>query len=470
MNNKVENEILETYYRMINEYIWFSADVEKTIQQFDSKIFINEAYMNVLEMHVNEIVSNNIYPVNVIDNIYIMIMKYLELINQNKDEIVVRHYRKRYLTLIDLLRIIPEEELNNFDFAEIEYVSKYSNLEEYNQLKAVPYSDIVKSIRYDFEAFNAILNNDKEAMKFKKEYMINQNYFILFIKKLLITSPNVLKDQEIKEFIIDVLKNNISENNHLKEISQELLYRITNFKECNCQGFDENDFKLLYFEALINSLSCSLDINKDLKELDKSIITHPYFNIVFNHIITSLDGSRDEEGIQNLKEINYFLNDNYKKLWDPRLHEEVLNYINSNKGYLNLENKYDKSFYYQESLEHLGIIKGVHYSLFHDKDLEEIKEMIRTYFKTLNSYTVNNNEFINNDSELIYDDYYINAINKLLDCNAYVFTDKTIFNRTKSILKDKINCMKQDDPLNIRYCTSHKKVLKKLKVFGEINE
>ena len=467
-DNKINSVVVETYYQMFNESLWVSGDIINNLIEFNKELYLNKDYIEVTLNQIANIAYNNIYPKEVIGNICKMLDFYSQELKDSLSNNISSNpatYLKKINDIKILLKIIATYDTENYEFLDKEFVYKYSDLNSFNKLRGICYQDIMNGIKNDSLIFSYLLSgDDKEILE--NELLVNSKEFILFIKKMLAKSPNVLEDAQINHKISIVLNKNIEDKNLYQEESRKLLKHINSNELCGLQIINEKKFKNIYFYSLIDSLLCSYNIKDDLNKLDQSLLRSHTFLYELSKFIDKLDNDRDKQSVENLKEIIHFYGENYKLIFPKNDHEDILERINYCKCKLNSQVKESNVYLICEIANYYDKIYNCYNKMYKNimkDDFSEIKEMINSFYKVINSYIISDEQFKKINYELVYDDYYINAINKLLLLYPYFFYDDNILNRTIDILNEKISILRKNQPFNLIERRKYQKVLKEVK-------
>ena len=300
-NINIEKELLQLFIRQFNK--------EGNGNNLCQKDFIDFFYfdINKTEVKIGELNFNK----NEIDKNFLDLIKAeFELIKNIKNLINEIIHIKEFSTF-EAFNIISEN--NN-------YIDD-NNLEKFlekkfqkNEIKELIYRIDLnndKKITYEefqdfFFPFQSHLNLDFEEEKQNFDYFIQNKYFLKLnsYEDIFLSSPNIL-DKKIQVNEIKLNLKNDKEINNFNELDKEK--NIIN----------NEDFKIIYDEKLLNDLNEDQEINnKNNKDKD-------------NFRSTTLDYENDKiKTSEIINELNIVYRDNYNKLNEKDENQDILN-INS---------------------------------------------------------------------------------------------------------------------------------------------
>ena len=300
-NINIEKELLQLFIRQFNK--------EGNGNNLCQKDFIEFFYFDINKTRVK--IGELNFNKNEIDKNFLDLIKAeFELIKNIKNLINEIIHIKEFSTF-EAFNIISEN--NN-------YIDD-NNLEKFlekkfqkNEIKELIYRIDLnndKKITYEefqdfFFPFQSHLNLDFEEEKQNFDYFIQNKYFLKLnsYEDIFLSSPNIL-DKKIQVNEIKLNLKNEKEINNFNEFDKEE------------NKINNEDFKIIYDEKLLNDLNEDQEINnKNNKDKD-------------NFLSTTLDYENDKiKTSEIINELNIVYRDNYNKLNEKDENQDILN-INS---------------------------------------------------------------------------------------------------------------------------------------------
>ena len=315
-NINIEKELLQLFIRQFNK--------EGNGNNLCQKDFVEFFYFDINKTEVKNGELN--FNKNEIDKNFLDLIKAeFELIKNIKNLINEIIHIKEFSTF-EAFNIISEN--NN-------YIDD-NNLEKFlekkfqkNEIKELIYRIDLnndKKITYEefqdfFFPFQSHLNLDFEEEKQNFDYFIQNKYFLKLnsYEDIFLSSPNIL-DKKIQVNEIKLNLKNDKEINNFNELDKEK------------NKINNEDFKIIYDEKLLNDLNEDQEINnKNNKDKD-------------NFLSTTLDYENDKiKTSEIINELNIVYRDNYNKLNEKDENQDILNInsinnINNNNSNNNLSN------------------------------------------------------------------------------------------------------------------------------------
>ena len=407
-NINIEKELLQLFIRQFNK--------EGNGNNLCQKDFIDFFYfdINKTEVKIGELNFNK----NEIDKNFLDLIKAeFELIKNIKNLINEIIHIKEFSTF-EAFNIISEN--NN-------YIDN-NNLEKFlekkfqkNEIKELIYRIDLnndKKITYEefqdfFFPFQSHLNLDLEEEKQNFDYFIQNKYFLKLnsYEDIFLSSPNIL-DKKIQVNEIKLNLKNDKEINNFNELDKEK------------NKINNEDFKIIYDEKLLNDLNEDQEINnknnkdkdnfrsKTLDYEDDKIKTSEIINelnIVYRDNYNKLNEKDENQDILNINSINNINNENIKQ-------------INNNSNNNNLSNSATASL--NNNIEKK--IKSPNMNNLTEKD----KEIVRYFIDYIHSIIL-----LENKSESMKESLSL--------CNDITLSDIfNIFNKDRDDLISKNNFIK----------------------------
>lgn len=299
---QIEDKFRKVYYEYFTDYLLFSAQYESLIEKGSLDEFIHYGYMEYLYETCKELEDNNIYPNNIILNFIHLVSLLEQRIEQIMDENTQSIYQTKTQEMLQYL--YNEIDTDEKEIYYMEYIKRYSNMENISSLKGISVSHLELDLQKDF-LYLDILNWDGV----KKIDLIGDD-FSCFLQKLLIDFPEISDCPSLMKNLEDII---YTKND--KELDK-YLYLLKHFKEKEYDvGFNINTMELLYCKTLLQKMIFNGNVKETLKELDPNILfTISFFQSLCDEFTVYTE--KREISLQEketFKEIVYFMRDHLKE-------------------------------------------------------------------------------------------------------------------------------------------------------------
>lgn len=354
---------------LLIEFLMFSNDIEKEIQDLDN--LIKQIDTNTIYEVIDTIQKENIYTKKNLNNLKIL-LKYLKI--------------EKYQEIEKIIENAPSSN----DIYYYEYLEKFDVLEnKINDIQnMVPKNLLENSIRFDFYAFYGLISNKDDYITKFLPNLLNNQLFILFIKKILNEQPDILLNKIIYNRIMEILNVYLCNDdiaNYIMKLKQKVNYFTKNKQAV---VFDYEQFKYHYNTAFFKYLITS---NIDISIYHNYVISDEFINYI-NEEINKYESDQYKNKFSYLEEqknrIKYILNYalNYKQNNEYKLLYNTLIY--------KLNNMYSTNQFYNEEYINKNKIKDI--ILKKDYSKEEINYDLKNEYEILRIYSLNDQEFILN--------------------------------------------------------------------------
>ena len=350
------------------EFLMFSDDIEKEMNDFAN--LINEISIESINEIMDTITSENIYTEKNLNNFKIMLKK-LNIENYNRLEQIIDS-------------AVPSNDIYYY-----EYLEKFDVLEnEINNVhNAVPKKLLENSIRFDFYAFYALISNKDDYITKFFPHLLNNQLFILFIKKILNEQPDFLLNKTVNTRIVGLL--NVYLCNYDPDYIMKLKQKVNYFtKNKQAIVFDYEKFKYHYDTSFFKYLITS---NVDISIYHNYVISDEFINYIneeiskyelgqYKNTFPYLENQKNRVKYILKYVLNYKQNNEYKLLYNSLMYK--LDNLQSTNQFYNEE--------YVNRNRILDIILNKEFSE------EEINYDLKNEYEILRIYSLNANEFILN--------------------------------------------------------------------------
>ncbi len=352
-NRKMQNTV---YYYYFTEYLLFSNQYEKLLEEGLLDVDIQNGYLQWLCYFVDDMLSKNIYPISIVERLYTF-ASLLE--NYVKDEVEkeILHWIKEAIS--------NQNWKDEMEVYNREYDSRYATVASAKDFDAISVHQLRLDIQKDFQYLNTLFMSDKEAKMYIDED------FPFFLNKLLLDYPQVIQDRRIQSKIIRILKESNFAN---KEKYIHLFQDKTNY--AMPQGFDLIRVENFYSFTILKKMLASKDIKKELDEVPRGYVYHNSFILAIQSFIEQIEIDADiiKRERDNLREILLYMRQHLK---DTPLYDraEIVAVINKGLHLINiLQPIEDIVFYTKEYMRRIG--KGFYYLFLSSFRKEEVKEYL----------------------------------------------------------------------------------------------
>lgn len=415
--DEVLEEIDETYYEYLTNYLLFSNEFESMNDKHLLDKFIKDDYVYFLNNIIYNNQDENIYPKEIIERLDNL----LKILEKRSKEILDE---KEFEPLIELF-IKMHESLTNLSYEhqnyvyEIEYLSKYSNMNEYYQITGIHLDELKLDIQKDFMYLNMLIEGI-EVENPKEDYA-------RFIRKFLSDCKNAVFIRKIYKGIMKNLSK--SDDIECKKMYKMLkgkgkyedIFSITVYKELSFAHF----FSALIFSKNKKEMLNNTDPNYLFTSVASYCLATEFEILQKNQIISTEEKEAISELIIYMRSNIEYANE-YKEEFIEIINSFItllntIRVVESDDLYIHflrkIENK--KVISYNENNEILKKAKVITCSdqinvltKYFETNSEILKrELIEEKEITLIAIRIIIREFPN----ILYDDFIYNKINELLN-------------------------------------------------------
>ncbi|MDD3452876.1 MAG: hypothetical protein PHN42_01175 [Bacilli bacterium] len=473
MNKKLKLEINEYYFDLLNDYLFFSKDINKDLNEIKD-ILLQIDYLNYFDNHLDKIFKNSIYPSDIVNNINQTINYIGKLIEKDKEREDYDILKGIYYRIYG--RFLLNKINNSYEIYYNEFAHKFNDLDFYlkNNYQIIYKETIEKSLRFDFTVMQSYFLDSNNFINSINDLFSNNPYYLLSIKKFLYDFPKIFLDDKIKKRTINVLEYNIAlceearenkeDNKYLNFINEnkELIERI---KKVNIKSMDNSldiiDFKQIFNITIIKKIIAS-NIDLEKSEFKNYIVTEEFMEFLNVFIDKSYEyiGNSDKHKINEL--IDFICEQNNTEIIKIKTNE-----LKTKMQQIKLDNvnMYRKESTYKKKIHELVIDDVINY-IYEDLNTElaeeEMRFSIHYDYEVIKAYICDEEEFIKKIKKKIFiDENFLYTMNLFLDNYPSLFSSKKILNRTLTILYNNIHGEKDENFNSL--VKENKKMLKKIK-------
>lgn len=416
------------YYFYFTEYLLFSKKYKSLLEEGLLDIDIKSGYLYELCYFANNMISNNIYPIFIIERFF----EFTSLLEKHVEDEVGKE-------IVNWLKTVLSEQSWN-DATEVyyrEYTSRYATVASSKNFDMISLEKLEVDIQRDFQYLNLLFMDHREL-----EVCIGTD-FPFFLNKLLIDFPQIIQDKHLKNKIIRIMKERDFED---KEKYIHLFQDKTNYKVA--QGFDLERVEIFYSLTVLKKILTSKDIQKELEQVSSEYFYHSRFILAMDAFLEEAETNQSimERQRDNLKELLFYMRSHLK---DTRLYnqDEIVCLVNRGLHLINLLSPSEDIIEYtKEYIRRIG--NGYRYLFLSSFKREEVNEHLRyliQFAPQVFDYLLGK---IDKDSFLMRNPIYeseigINYIDKdivmtieyLFKNYPRMFFDDTIYRRTESLLE-----------------------------------
>ena len=377
--------IYQYYISVYLESVLFCDDVVLRVQN-DIEQLTNPEVLFILLDLLNELEYTKKYPKEIVDNIG----KLIELLKNNTTHELLNKIELKY------------NEIKDYEYSdEVYYEEAMLKVFNINSAMDESYNKEVlrNSIIFDYYTFTSLLDDNIK---------IDQNYFyILSIKKFLLTYPDMFKDKDIRRRAFNILnKNKYEETDHL-------IYKIKHINK-HQNTFNYGEFKALVYYLIVESMVYDREYIKEKEELINYQTIRQLYQIIDDNLISN----------ESVKNNMYVILFKFKELYidnlDKENKKELLNEYNNYIGKLNSNNEYD-----------FDLKKSEHKLRY---DILDKLENIEYDISSLLNQDLNYLNYLTTSTEIENTDKIYLSINKCIALAPSLFDDPDVYNRTMTLL------------------------------------
>lgn len=353
--NKEEVMIKKMYYHYFTEYLLFSNQYKKLLEEGLLDVDLKNGYLYELCYFVNCMTYENIYPIFIIERLY----EFSSLLEKNIED------EKDREKLDWIKSVIEEQEWN--DATEVynrEYISRYATVESAKHFSTVSVRQLEIDIQKDFQYLNMLLMDHKEL-----EACIDAD-FPLFLNKLMLDFPQVIHEKHLRNKVIRILREG---NFEKKEKYIHLFQDKTNYEVP--EGFDLARVEVFRSLVKLKKMLASKDIQKELEQTSQEYVYHDSFILAMNAFIEQVDIDQNmmQRESDNLREILFYMR-NHIDAMPLYNHKEIVAIINKCLNVVNVLIPTDDIEYIKEYVRRIG--HGIQYLFLNSLRKAEVKEYI----------------------------------------------------------------------------------------------
>lgn len=353
--NKEEALIKKIYYHYFTEYLLFSNQYKKLLEEGLLDIDLKNGYVYELYSFVECMTYQNIYPISIIERLYAFSSLLEKNIEDEKDKEILGWIRS----------VIEEQEWN--DATEVynrEYISRYATVESAKDFSTISVRQLVLDIQKDFQYLNMLLMNHKEL-----EACIDED-FPFFLNKLMLDFPQVIQEKHLRNKIIRILRKG---NFEKKEKYIHLFQDQTNYEVP--VGFDLARVEVFHSLSKLKKMLASKDIQKELELTPQEYVYHDCFILALNAFIeqVELDQNMMQRESDNLREILFYMRNHIDDM--PLYNrKEIIAIVNKCLNVINILTLEDDIGYVKEYMKRIG--NGSQYLFLNSFKKEEVREYV----------------------------------------------------------------------------------------------
>lgn len=436
---------------------------------FEQKVYEVEEFYQALKETINELIDNNIYPVEKIEWLKQFILKIQNRLKENSNN----YYR--YSILYTSLEIT--EFKDSFEYLECEKLKKYSTLKDRFSCIYQTKEQLEEEIKLDFIYLNLLIN--KKLSKQNRDILCDRK-LVSFFKNLLLTIPDILNDKSIKEELLTCLQHNFIDVNYdetkrdIYEESLKLHYQITNRSFNLLKNKSQNDASSSTLSKChndypyLNRYSLFVKINLELlkqnpESLEKVFSKNMCYSLEFLYQVSlvidkllldkNLDFGLLYEYQRIKSQIGDYLNDYYFEALKQDNKKEIVEKINNAKIKLNGLTPNNIYGYYANDFT-IGTFFFKDVFEARKKDLTNLfQNNLENDYKLIKALIAPYSVFDEEKEDLISNPYLLSCINKNIKIFDDMLFDTLIFDRINELL-DSVK----------KYATKENKYEKKIKM------
>jgi len=274
---QISEELKKVYYEYLTDYLLFSSEYTNLIEKGLIDSYIESGYIYYLYELTSEIEIANVYPSQIVYN-FLELLSLLEkrtnkILSENESISLKQLFEQMYIKLTNASKD------NSMEIYYIEYIKRYSNMENNNNIKGILVKQLELDMQKDYLYLDILINDGV-----KKIEHIGDD-FGAFLQKLMIDFPDFKYYPIIKKNIKDIIKakNDPKLKDYLKIINDKYDYK-------NNIGFNFDTMEMLYCNTLLQKLIFLGNAKELLKEIDpKVLFTLPFFNNLCNELAIYLN-------------------------------------------------------------------------------------------------------------------------------------------------------------------------------------
>lgn len=465
-------------YHYMLDYLLFSNDLDESLEHV--KLELNDSIFLTILDTLGEEFECGYYPDKVFNN-YEKIIEFLRKYYQNEEYLrALDHITNNYNNM---------EKKSGYTVYASEFDNKINDINKHKNNDCLLWNKEQMEELFSFDC-SAILsfnvNPETYFENYFPYYICNQNY-LYFIQKILVQYPKLLLEPIIKQRITDILTYNI---NIIEEESIDELIELFAIKNYNSDSeyvkenfvdyftkfaeFVDESNRLLIRANNINKNNCSNNFKMS------NLINSYYFTFIEKQFV---DKEEIKENPILLGYLYSYIENVSTKLKDSQVNKKIIDMMSSlrqsipkkeipeyNEHLVMANSEIEKGISF---VDYLGRIKLNPFEQYAMADYINKYQSYDELYDFLGTLVLDHDvvkSFICDDLEFeslylkkfVYSDDFASTIKKLLDVYPSLFTDYTIFKRTKIVFDEIIKKYKQKELNSVNYYRKNLKIKRKV--------
>lgn len=434
-NDRKTEKIYDTYYEYFTDYLIFSEQYTKLLEEGKLDKELGYGYPYFFANFVDDIYEENNYPKRIIENFLDFSRKMKQHLckifpgveKESIDQLLEESIKK-------LEEVLQSQEADQTEIYLDEYDKRYSNMDDFHTIRGISVAQLEHDIQEDFLYYDALVVNTNISAKEISQY---ENLYP-FLQKLIVEVPEVLDDPYTREKLLEALQLRNDEK------AKEWFHFLKDKTKYACSfGFTSTSVEYLYHFYFLKHFLLQ---NGDIRILESVPIERLYTDTFIQSFAEMFKTFTDErkickQEVQALYILASYLREHLKE-YNPTYQTEIRDILNKSIEYLNTCTPEEEStaMYGEEiAKRHLGILK---WHLASKTKLEEMKEetnqTVELCFQIFTYFLASEQE-----KELLKQKIEASkvsipkVVNYIFSDYPRMFFDKTIYERTMTLLENK---------------------------------
>lgn len=439
-NDKKVEKIHDTYYEYFTDYLVFSEQYTRLLEEGILDEEFSYGYPYFFARVVDDIYEENVYPKRIVENF----LDFSKKMKQHLCKLFPEVEKESIGQLLDesikkLEEVLQSETADQVEVYINEYDKRYSSIEDFHTIRGISVAQLEYDIQEDFLYYDALVVNENVSAEEISQY---ENLYP-FLQKLMAEVPEVLEDAYTREKLLEALQLRNDEK------AKKWFHFLKDKTKYACPfGFTSTSVEYLYHYYFLKHF---LFQNGDIRMLESVPIERLYTDTFIENFAEMLTTFMNEGKICKQEVhafytlVNYLRN--HSKEYNPTYQTELNDILNKSIEYLNTCDPEEENIaMYGEEItkRHLGVLKWkLASNTKQEKMKEEANQTVELCFHILTYFLAGEQE-----KELLKQKIaeskasVTKAVDYIFIDYPRMFFDKTVYERTMTLLENKPSAQK----------------------------